>query len=115
MYPKALRLEDRRDVDGSTLARQTRLTRAGKIQIAGKRRTFILKDNTGRELGIYQRGEGRKGPTKPGDIQLLWSFTRRIVLKPQLHFAKTARRVYSTRFPVHFDRWFRVAMRTARP
>jgi hypothetical protein len=115
MYPKALRLEDRRAIEGGTLARQTRLTRTGKIAIQGKRRTFILKDNTGREIGIYQRGEGLKGPTKPGDIQLIWSYKRRITLKPTLHFAKVARLIYSTRFAGHFDREFRAAMLTARP
>lgn len=114
MYPKALRLESRKDIVG-TLGSTGRITRRGTLQLQGKRRTFILnRPNTDTPLGIFQRKEGRPGRSRPHDIALIWYFVRTVHLKQRLQFGPTTKAVYEKEFTPNVRQAFADALRTAR-
>lgn len=112
MYPKALRLLERRDVTG-TLGARGRVTRRGKVQLQGKRRTFVIdaRDTADPDAwGIFQRfGPG------PRDIRMLWAFRRRIALPPRLRFQETVTATVNTQFSRVFAEAWERAVATARP
>lgn len=107
MYPKNLRLMDRKDIVG-TLHAKHHVTATGAVQIKGKQRTFVLLEKgTGRPLGVYQR-EG------PHDIQILWFYTRRVVDPARWDFYGIAQRTFLERFPINMEGMYRAALATAR-
>jgi hypothetical protein len=85
LFPKNLRLQERRTPDG-TLGPKVHVTGTGKAQIKGKRRTFVLGQPGQRGWGVFQR----TGPKK-GDIRMLWSYRMRVPIPRRLQFADTAR------------------------
>lgn len=106
LYPKNLRLMDRKGVTGMLYAKR-RVTSGGKVQIIGKQRTFVLMEpGTDRPYGVYQR-EG------PHDIQLLWLYTRRVRLPARYDFYGIARRTFLERWPINMRAFWDVATRTA--
>lgn len=114
MYPAHLGLTARRTIEGATVVPGHRRTRAGKDQIKGKQRTFVLFSPSGRPWGIYQRGDGTPGKTRNYDIHLIWRFDRQITLKPRLQFFETGRETIQQRVPVNYPAFLRHALRTAR-
>lgn len=131
MYPRALRLLERRDVDGGALAptlgakrtRRTRKkgatlgavrTRAGKWLIRGKERTFAIdpryqKAGKPTSYGVYQRtGPGR------GDVRLLWRYRDSYKVPSRVPFQSIADTVTVRDFGARFDRNLAHALATAR-
>lgn len=113
LYPKNLRLQARRDIDGGMLAARTKLTRKGAVQWKGKRRTFVIDPQhhrADRELwGVWQR----TGP-KRHQIRLIWAYRREIPIPNTLQFEATGKRVVDERWDINFARAFDRAIRTAR-
>lgn len=111
MYPKALRLVDRRDVTGYLPAKR-HTTKRGVPQIKGKRRTFVLDPNVHfgiKTWGVYQRtGPGRR------DIRLLWTYKSKIPIPNRLRFVETARRVALERWPKNMGSAIAYALASAR-
>jgi hypothetical protein len=115
MYPANLRLTERRAIEGGTTAPNVHHTAAGKLQLKGKRRTFVLLSaGSGRPLGVYQRGDGSGGRTSRHDIKLIWRFDPQITLRPRLQFFDTGREMIRTRVPVNLPGFLRYALRTAK-
>lgn len=104
MYPKALGLVARRGVKG-ILSAKTHVTSRGKIQIKGKRRTFVLGPPA--VWGVYRR-------VNKEEIELLWTFKQRIPIPKRLSFVAIARKVVGDRFGPNFSLAFAFAVRTAR-
>ena len=112
LYPKNLRLLERRDVSGFLAARTT-LTRGNVRQWKGLRRTFVIdpwEHRADRQLwGVWQRFGPRRN-----QIRLIWAYWREIRIPPILKFYETGRRtidaVWDRNFTAAFDR----AIRTAR-
>lgn len=131
LYPKNLRVMERRGVDGGALAptksaRRTRgkarvkksqrlgafQTSSGKWQILGKDRTFAIDPRYHRgnvAAGVYQR-------TGPGndDVRLLWHYTPRVPVPQRVPFQRIADEVTRRHFGGYFDRGLERALRTAR-
>lgn len=120
LYPKNLRLMDRKDVVG-TLPAQGRRTKKGGVVFASRRgntpvtkragKTFFVVpfDNPkGRTPGIYMRKDGQK------DVELLWLFTKRIHVPARLPFAEDVRKVVDERFNAEFTRALARAIATAK-
>lgn len=114
LYPKNLRLLPRHGVTG-TLDASTHLTKRGKLQYKGKRRTFIVTEpgTPGAWRGIVQRGEGKKR-SRTGATAFLWDFVRTIHIRPRLQFFKTAEDLARQRVPYLFSVSISNALRTAR-
>jgi hypothetical protein len=116
LYPRALRLYQRRD-PATVLPGKSKLTKSGKVQRQGKRATFIIDNSTPGRLsanpnahGIYERtGKGRR------DIRLLWAFRRTIQLKPRLAMLATTRAIHAAHFDEEFAKAMDRALATARP
>ncbi|HEX7052054.1 MAG TPA: hypothetical protein VF188_17735 [Longimicrobiales bacterium] len=112
LYPKNLRLQERRDVFG-LLAARTTLTKRGVVQLKGKRRTFVIDPmhhNAGPELwGVWQRF----GPARH-QIRLIWAYRRQIPIPPTLRFGETGRKTVEEKWDKNFTRAFDRAIRTAR-
>jgi hypothetical protein len=111
MFPKALRLVERRTPSGS-LAPNRHVTRRGVVQLQGKRRTFVLDPKTMHGVSSWAVFQ-RFGPNR-GDIRMLWRYKTRVRIPARLHFYDTARRVVAERFPENFSRGFFKAITTAR-
>lgn len=111
MFPKALRLVERRTPSG-VLGPKQHVTRRGVVQIKGLRRTFVLDPTTMYGVSswaVYQRfGSAR------GDIRMLWRYKTHVRIPPLLAFFDTAKRIAAERFPERFAAAFAKAMRTAR-
>lgn len=128
MHPANLRLTERRDVDGGTMAPKIHRTWRGKQQLKGKQRTFVLFSNTGQPWGIYQRtgstavtyARNRRGIMVRRDrgrdpsIKKLWSFTPSISLKPRLRFEQRITRTIHERFQLNYSAFLSHAIRTSR-
>ncbi|HEX6940904.1 MAG TPA: hypothetical protein VF158_15915 [Longimicrobiales bacterium] len=112
LYPKNLRLQERRDVSGMLAARTT-LTGRGVVQLKGKRRTFVIDPQHHRadpELwGVWQRF----GPRRH-QIRLIWAYRRSIPIPATLSFVETGERTVRERWDHNFTRAFDRAIRTAR-
>lgn len=107
LYPKNLRLMDRKDIVGTMHAKR-HVTKSGAVQLKGKLRTFVLTEKgSGRPLGVFQR-EG------PHDIQMLWLYSKRITIRPQFDFFGIAERTFVDRWPANFLGMMRYAIATAR-
>lgn len=113
MYPKNLRVMGRRDIVG-TLPASTHVTSGGKVQIQGKRRTFVLFNKSGVALGVYQRGEGRRGKTRREDIERIWVYKHSIHTRVNYPFYKLSDRVFRERWAVNIQGFLQSAIRTAR-
>lgn len=91
-----------------------KVTKAGKVQIKGKHRTFVL-DPTLHD-GVTQRQHGvyvRIGPARE-DIRMLWQYRRQVPRPRALQFEATAREVFIQRYGVNFRGALAHALRTAR-
>lgn len=111
LYPKNLRLVERRDISG-TLPPKAHVTRRGVLQIKGKQRTFVLDPASMfgvQTWGVYQR----TGPGKH-DIRLLWRYKHRVPIPAKLQWQATAERVVATRWAINFEGMLAYALRTAR-
>lgn len=111
MFPKSLRLVERRTASG-VLGPNRHVTRRGVEQLKGKRRTFVLdpKNMFGvSSWAVYQRF----GP-KRGDIRMLWRYKVRVKIPASLHFVDTFSRIVAERWPDRFAAGFEKAMRTAK-
>lgn len=107
MYPKNLRLAPRRDIVG-TMGAKGRVTRHGRVQLQGKRNTFVLMPEGRPEAwGIYRR-IGAKS------IEMIWAFRMHVSHKPRLHFFEIAERVLREGWPGTFEEAWDEAIRTAR-
>ncbi|MGN6104068.1 MAG: hypothetical protein ACTHU0_03115 [Kofleriaceae bacterium] len=127
MYPTALRVMEGRGivsytvVNGKrkglhgTLRIQSRTTARGKVQIQGKRDTFVMGALGPQDLrnpkawGIWRR----TGPGKR-DIEPIWWFRRSIHLTPRLQFGKTVAAVVDAQWQGAMVAALDDAMRTAR-
>jgi hypothetical protein len=109
LLPKNLRLFERRGVSGN-LPIKSRLTSRGKVQIQGKRRTFIIDDRDGSGTwGIFQRtGRGKHA------IRRLFFLTREIDLPPRLEFYEVVQDVVRRQMATRFDEALKRALGTAR-
>lgn len=131
MHPANLRLTERRDVDGSTMAPRIHRTWGGKQQLKGKRRTFVLFSNTGAPLGVYQRtadtrpryahdkrgrviARRQRDGVRDPNIRKIWSFARTIRLKPRLGFERRIVRTIHERFQLNYRAFLSHAIRTSR-
>lgn len=82
-----------------------RVTSSGKVQWVGAHRTYIVPG-----VGIFQRGEGRKKPTKAqrrngavsSGSRLIYSFEKSPKLKPVLHFLDISVKVATEEWPKQF-------------
>lgn len=120
LYPKNLRLQDRKDVVGTLPAKARRTKKGGVVITSTRPNTRITKrsgkvfflvpfDNPkGRTPGIYVR------KAKDQDVELLWLYTKRITIPPRLPFEADVREVFSKRFDAEFSRAFARAVATAR-
>lgn len=111
LYPKNLRLIERRSVDG-TLPAHVHRTKRGVEQLQGKQRTFVLDPRTNigsRVWGVFQR----YGP-KRSDIRLIWRYKTRIQIPARLQFMDTAQRIVPERFAENFKMMLAIALNTAR-
>jgi hypothetical protein len=129
LYPRALRLLARRDVDGGAMrayaAGRTRgrvrkgqrlgafQNDRGKWQILGKERTFALDPRRQRiaanQAGIYQRvGPGRD------DIRMLWSYQDAVPLPDLVPAEEVVRTIVATRGVQLMHEALAYALRTAR-
>lgn len=111
LYPKNLRLMDRKDVVG-ILPAKVHYTKRGVRQIKGKERTFVLdpRDMFGVSTwGVYQR----TGPGKH-DVRLLWRYKTEIDIPAILDFIRTGTKYVDAHWEEHFMAAFDEAMRTAR-
>lgn len=131
LYPKNLRVLERRDIGGGLLGPTTGTRtrgrarvrkgqllgivqqQSGKWVIRGKARTFALDPRYHRgnlTHGVYQR----TGP-KPSDIRLLWLYLPTVPVRQRIPFQRiadeTTRRVFTREFQQGLAR----ALRTARP
>jgi hypothetical protein len=61
MYPKALRLEDRKDISGGTLARKTKLTRTGKIRSSASGARSSSRTTPAARSGSSSAARGARG------------------------------------------------------
>jgi hypothetical protein len=97
-------------------------TSAGKLQLKGGKRTFVMFGaNGGAPIGVFQRSgksqwgrAGRSGGRALAwnkqssswhtrdDIRLIWAFRPSITLKPRLEFHNTTTRVLQERVPANF-------------
>lgn len=113
LYPKNLRLQERRDISGGFMAARTKFSRRGVPQWKGKRRTFVIDPvhhRADRELwGVWQRF----GP-KRHQIRLIWAYRREIPIPNTLQFEATGKRTVDQRWDINFTRAFDQAIRTAR-
>lgn len=105
LYPKNLRLMDRRGIVG-TMHAKTHITSGGKLQIKGKQRTFVLMKD-GRPLGVFQR-QGKD------EIDMLWFYTPRVTLQQRFDFYGIAERTFLARWPVNFEGMWNAAIATAK-
>lgn len=128
LYPKNLRVLDRRDVGGASLgpttAKRTRgrvkrgarlgfyQGKSGKWQIRGKERTFAIDPRYMRgnvSGGVYQRvGRGKH------DLVKLWSYTDRVRVPDRIPFREITADVLAREFPAYFGRNLTHALATAR-
>ena len=109
LLPKNLRVFERRGVTGN-LPIKSRLTKPGKVQIQGKRGTFIIDDRQGSGTwGIFQRtGPGRR------DIRQLFFLRPQIDLPPRLQFYEAVQDAVRRQMSVRFDEALKRALATAR-
>jgi hypothetical protein len=116
MYPANLRLAPRRDISGGMMSAKVHKTRTGKLQLKGKRRTFVLfAAHGGAPIGIYQRGDGSGGRTHSEDFHRIWSYRKTIRLKPRrLEFFPTIRSTVQQRYQLNLGGFLRSAFRTAK-
>ena len=109
LLPKNLRLFERRGVTGN-LPIKSRVTKRGKVQIQGKRRTFIIDDREGSGTwGIFQR----TGPGKR-DIRRLFFLTSKITLPPRVQFYEAVNDAVRRQMPIRFDEALKRALASAR-
>jgi hypothetical protein len=134
LYPANLRLVARKDIVG-TLQAKVHRTKSGRIQLKGKLRTFVLMERgTSRPLGIYQRDGGKGAPQerhyyrapgtgrfvsigarrKENDVQIVWTFNKRIHLSPRLQFFATQQANFDQRYAANFRGFMSFAVRTSR-
>lgn len=91
-------------------------TSGSRIQIKGKRGTFVLNELTAptldpRKYGVYQRMPSALGT---GEVRMLWAF-RAVVPRPALlRMGAQASEIVAARFDANFAGAFEFAMRTAR-
>lgn len=111
MYPKNLRLADRKDVIG-TLARRRHVTANGVEQLKGKRRTFIL-DPTQHHGVTHWAIWQRFGPHRE-DIMMIWLLRTRVPIPRRLEWQPTAVQTMLERYPLNFRSAFIRALQTAR-
>lgn len=129
LYPANLGLTARRDVSGTTAVRGIHRTWTGKTQLKGKDRTFVLFSNTGKPWGIFQRiGTSsvryarnkagfmvrRDDGTRDPNIKRIWRFQPTVTLKPRLNFQQRMTRVVNERYPLNFNAFLGVAIRSAK-
>jgi hypothetical protein len=111
LYPSSLRLFERRTPSGM-LPAKSRTTKRGKVQVQGKRRTFIIDARATadpRAWGVFQRvGPGDR------DIRMLWAFRTKIQLPPRLHFYETFDRTLNARMLEVLGESLAKALATAR-
>ena len=87
---------------------QSHVTRAGKVQIQGAHRTFIVQTSHGR--GILQR-QGHGAGSRL--VRLFW-LAPRANIKPVLDFIATAEDTMRAKWAESFEHFFQLAMQTAR-
>lgn len=108
LYPKNLRLQDRRTADGMLYAKARRSS-TGRLVIQGKHRTFVaISDKPGVTWGVYQR----QGPDRD-DVQILWLYKKVITLPPRLDWDGAVAR-QAEQLPERFVKELMHALRTAR-
>lgn len=113
LYPKALRLQTRRDASGF-VAPKGRITRHGAFQLQGKLKTFVInRPNTDTPFGIFQR-DGKREGSHHDNIHMIWYFTRRAHLHARLHFGETFTQNYRANFHANVSEAFAQAFKTAR-
>jgi hypothetical protein len=86
-------------------------TSGGRLQIKGRRGTFVLDKLTAptldpKKYGVYRR-EG-------GEVRKLWNFAARVERKPILQFEAIQSPIAKARLPINFLGAFELAKRTAR-
>jgi hypothetical protein len=111
LYPKNLRIVERRDVVG-TMPAKVHVTKAGVTQIKGKLRTFVLdpKEHFGvQRWGVFQRtGPGRH------DVRMIWLFKSKEPIPARLAFAVTIKGAVAREWQAVADQKLAAAMRSAR-
>lgn len=107
-YPKALGLQDRRDVDGSTIAGRDRTpkrrgsTRGARREVKG----FVIRDpRTGRGVLIARRiGRGRRMMgSRDMNLEVLFRLVERQEIRPRLQFRRTVAELVPRRLPANVD------------
>jgi hypothetical protein len=110
MYPKNLRLVERRGVD-KVLPARIHVTKRGVEQLKGKRRTFVLdptKHIGANVWGVFQR----YGPRR-SDVRLIWRYRTRIKIPRRLQWRATAQAMVPARFAANFRTALAEALRSA--
>lgn len=127
LFPKNLRLEDRKNVTG-VLPFTSRKRKKGGVQRIGKYGTFVLDPEQDavtrymilqriRQRDVNKAGEfhgKRAGAGYQGDTRVIWWYLLKRHIPARLHFVDNARETITTRFPVNFALWWGRALLTAK-